>query len=84
MSVHNEYTGSTLKHLLLRHMCNLAATDANVLRAQALHSETSYWRMFSGQVLTRECSLHTVLCGDLYTACVDASRTVFWDRSKGK
>ena len=24
---------------------------------------------------------HTVLCGDLYTACVDASRTVFWDRS---
>ena len=26
--------------------------------------------------------LHTVLCDDLYTACVDASRTVFWDRSK--
>ena len=24
---------------------------------------------------------HTVLCGDLYTACVDASRTVFWDHS---
>ena len=24
---------------------------------------------------------HTVLCGALYTACVDASRTVFWDRS---
>ena len=23
----------------------------------------------------------TVLCGALYTACVDASRTVFWDRS---
>ena len=59
-----------------------------MLRAQALRSETSYWWMFSGQVLTLECSLlcvcdsvHTVLCGDLYTACVDASRTVFWDRS---
>ena len=26
-------------------------------------------------------SRHTVLCGALYTACVDASRTVFWDRS---
>ena len=23
----------------------------------------------------------TVLCGALYTACVDASRMVFWDRS---
>ena len=26
-------------------------------------------------------TLRTVLCGALYTACVDASRTVFWDRS---
>ena len=25
---------------------------------------------------------HTVLCSALYTACVDASRTVFWDRSQ--
>ena len=25
---------------------------------------------------------HTVLCGALYTACVDTSRTVFWDRSQ--
>ena len=24
---------------------------------------------------------HTVLCDALYTACVDASRMVFWDRS---
>ena len=24
---------------------------------------------------------HTVLCGALYTACVDASRMVFWDHS---
>ena len=27
---------------------------------------------------------HTVLCSALYTACVDASRTVFWDRSLAK
>ena len=27
------------------------------------------------------CVRRTVLCGALYTACVDASRTVFWDRS---
>ena len=27
-------------------------------------------------------TLRTVLCGALYTACVDASRTVFWDRSR--
>ena len=27
------------------------------------------------------CVCRTVLCGALYTACVDASRTVFWDRS---
>ena len=25
---------------------------------------------------------HTVLCGALYTACVDTSRTVYWDRSE--
>ena len=61
---------------------------------QALCSETSYWQMLSDQVLTGNCSLvvcvmscvvcHTVLCGDLYTACVDASRTVFWDHSGAK
>ena len=38
--------------------------------------------MLSGQVLTGKMLSHTVLCGDLYTACVDASRMVFWDRSK--
>ena len=27
------------------------------------------------------CEPHTVLCGALYTACVDASRMVFWDSS---
>ena len=30
---------------------------------------------------SRLTTAHTVLCGDLYTACVDASRMVFWDRS---
>ena len=52
----------------------LATTDANVLSSQALCSETSDW------LLTTECS-RTVLCGALYTTCVDASRIVFWDRS---
>ena len=28
------------------------------------------------------CLSHTVLCGALYTACVDTSRMVFWDRSQ--
>ena len=28
-------------------------------------------------------ALHTALCGDLYTACVDTIRMVFWDRSHG-
>ena len=54
------YTTNTLdilKHLLLRHMYNLPFTDAYVLRAQALRSETSYWRMFSSQVLILKCSL---------------------------
>ena len=58
MSVHNEYTGYTLKHLIAETYVQLATINANVLRAQALHSETSYWQMFSGQVLTLECSPH--------------------------
>ena len=57
------------------------ATDANVLRAQALRSETSYCNgSNAGLTATAECT-RTVLCGVLYTACVDASRMVFWDRS---
>ena len=42
-----------------------------MLCAQALRSETPNYY----------CCSRTVLCGALYTACVDASRTVFWDRS---
>ena len=46
--------------------------------AQALRSETSYCYCycFLSVYISR-----TVPCGALYTACVDASRTVFWDRS---
>ena len=40
-SVHNEYTGYTLKYLLLRHMYNLSL-PALLCYAQALRSETSY------------------------------------------
>ena len=81
MSVHNEYTGYLLKHLLLRHMYNLLLPIL-MCHAQALRSETSYCYCVSVSL-----SLHvsvlcrTVLCGALYTACVDASRMVFWDRS---
>ena len=32
-------------------------------------------------LLLTDCLPRTVLCGALYTACVDASRMVFWDRS---
>ena len=69
MSVHNKYTGYTLKHLFGETYVQLAATDANVLRAQALRSETSYGWMLSGQVLTGNCSLVCVVscvCVTLY------------------
>ena len=41
MSVHNEYTGYLLKHLLLRHRYNLLL-PVLLCYAQALCSETSY------------------------------------------
>ena len=80
-SVHNKYTGYTLKHLLLRHMYNLSLPMlmCYVLKPSALRLPTGkdvHWRMPRDRLLS-----HTVLCGVLYTACVDASRTVFWDRS---
>ena len=83
MSVHNEYTGYTLKHLLLRPIYNLPLPIL-LCYAQALRSETSYcyYGYLSSAVTALSFSLsHTVLCGALYTACVDASRTVFWDHS---
>ena len=52
--------------------------------AQALRSETSYCYCYYC-VCVRECvnvsECRTVLCSALYTACVDASRMVFSDRS---
>ena len=42
-SVHNEYTGYTFEAFIAETYVQLATTDANVLCAQALHSETSYW-----------------------------------------
>ena len=62
----------------------LVATSATVLRAQAFHSETSYCydSYLNTTAATASVTVsRTVLCGALYTACVDASRTVFRDRS---
>ena len=84
MSVHNEYTGYLLKHLLLRHMYNLPL-PVLMCYAQALRSETSYCYCYYCMCARVKCASvsvpRTVLCGALYTACVDASRMVFWDRS---
>ena len=80
-SVHNKYTDVLLKHLLLRHMYNLPLPIL-MCYAQALRSETSY--CYCDRVTLSACVRvcpRTVLCSALYTACVDASRTVFWDRS---
>ena len=81
------YTTNTLdvllKHLLLRRMYNLQLPIL-LCYAQALRSETSY--CYCDHVTLSACVrvcvsvCHTVLCGALYTACVDASRTVFWDQ----
>ena len=59
----------------------LATTNANVLCAQALCSETSYLLVCCPGLNWLANASHTVLCGDLYTACVDTSRMVFWDHS---
>ena len=54
----------------------LAATDVNVLRTQALRSETSYL----ANCLTA--TAPTLYCVVSYiAACVDTSRMVLWDRS---
>ena len=55
------------------------------LKPSALRLPNCYTAATATLTLTlslRVCvSYRTVLCGALYTACVDASRTVFWDRS---
>ena len=42
MSVHNEYTGYALKHLLLRHMYNLLLLALMCYLLKLGESETSY------------------------------------------
>ena len=79
-SVHNEYTWYTLKHLLLRHMYNLPL-PVLLCYAQALCSETSCCYDCASKSASEWVCPCTVLCGALYTACVDARRTVFWDCS---
>ena len=79
MPVHNEYTGYTLKHLLLRHMYNLPLPMlmCYMLKLYALRLPTCWcslvkcWPATACQMLSN--ALHTVLCGDLYTACVDTN-----------
>ena len=95
MSVHNEYTGYTLKHLLLRHMYNLSLPNLHAL----LFGCDTLVVMLSGRPPTGFCSLllnHSttttttttttatlaLYCAVLYIAAsVDTSRMVFWDRS---
>ena len=81
MSVHNELHWISFEAFIAETYVQLAATDANVLRAQALCSETSYSLVRCPGLNWLANASHTVLCGDLYTACVDTSRMVFWDRS---
>ena len=85
MSVHNEYTGYTLKHLLLRHMYNLSlpnlcATCSSLatLRLPTAGVTDCYSLLFDS-LSSLLCALY---CAVPYTAaCVDASRTVFSDHS---
>ena len=74
MSVHNKYTGYTLKHLLLRHMYNLSLPNlcamCSSLRALRLPTVTECVK------LSVRVSL-ALYCVVLYiAACVDTSRTV--------
>ena len=80
-SVHNEYTGYTLKHLLLRHMYNLSLPKlcatllvGSLLRAPVLECDwLANWLRLT---------LFSLYCTVPYiAACVDVSRTVFRDRS---
>ena len=84
MSVHNEYTGYTLKHLLLRHMYNLPlpVLMCYAFKPYALRLLTATATLLLLCSVLPLCCSRTVLCGALYTACVDASRTVFWNRSQ--
>ena len=67
------YTMNTLDILWSIYCWDICTTtDANVLHAQALRSETPYWRMFSGRVLVLEwsranCCVPLLLCFSSFT-----------------
>ena len=65
MSVHNEYTGCTLKHLLLRHVYNLSLPNlcatCSSLATLRLPTVDPYSAEVPGGMRS-----HTVLCGGLY------------------
>ena len=68
-SVHNEYTGYTLKHLLLRHMYNLSLLKLCATLLVGSLSLADTWqmrRLLLGYWLPGKCA-HTVLCGALYS-----------------
>ena len=65
MSVHNEYTGYTLKHLLLRHMYNLLLLNLCATCSSLVTLRLPTVDPYSAEVPGKMCS-HTVLCGDLY------------------
>ena len=52
-----------------------------MLKPYALRLPTATVLLLVRELLLLKTGSRTVLCGGLYTACVDASRTVFWDRS---
>ena len=75
MSVHNEYTGYTLKHLLLKHMYNLSLPNLcamhSSLRVLRLPTVDPYSAVEPGEMRP------TLYCVMAYmAACVDASRMV--------
>ena len=89
MSVHNEYTGYTLKYLLLRLMYNLSlpnlcATCSSLVTLR-LPTVDPYSAEVPGGMHPQRVTggeFFTLYCVVAYiAACVDASRTVFWDRS---
>ena len=89
MSVHNEYTGYTLKHLLLRHMYNLLLPNLCATRSSLVALRLPTVDPYSTEVPGKVCSRRvtggeslTLYCVVAYiAACLDASRMVFWDCS---
>ena len=72
MSVSQQIHWMQLKHLLLRHMYNLSLPN---LCATLLVDPTALLESVLANVSTLYCVVSYIV------ACVDVSRTVFWDRS---